>query len=193
MKNFLIIYMLAYQTEILYTTILLTIMVIGLLLTKRAIRRFGFIKSIEVNRRKIILNLVYLFTYIIVISILAIIWGVDHKQFVVFISSVLAVLGVGFFAQWSILSNLTASIILFFSHPVRIGHRIRILDKDFNLTGKVKDITGFYFFMITDNGQDITLPNSYVIQKGIQILKKDEEPGDLSFIPPVTNENETTS
>ncbi|GAA4273150.1 mechanosensitive ion channel family protein [Aquimarina gracilis] len=185
--------MLAYQSEILYTLVLLGIMVIVLLLTKRAIRRFSFIKSIEVNRRKIILNLIYLLAYIIMISILAIIWGVDHKQFAVFISSVLAVLGVGFFAQWSILSNLTASVILFFSHPVRIGQRIRILEKDFNLTGRVKDITGFYFFMITDNGQDITLPNSYVLQKGIQILKEDEEPGDLSFITPDTNEQETSA
>ncbi|MEB3345341.1 mechanosensitive ion channel family protein [Aquimarina gracilis] len=193
-KNFLQpFFMLAYQSEILYTLVLLGIMVIVLLLTKRAIRRFSFIKSIEVNRRKIILNLIYLLAYIIMISILAIIWGVDHKQFAVFISSVLAVLGVGFFAQWSILSNLTASVILFFSHPVRIGQRIRILEKDFNLTGRVKDITGFYFFMITDNGQDITLPNSYVLQKGIQILKEDEEPGDLSFITPDTNEQETSA
>ncbi len=183
--------MLAYQSEILYTIILLSIMIVILLLTKRAIRRFGFIKSIEVNRRKIILNLIYLLAYIIAISILAIIWGVDHKQFVVFISSVLAVLGVGFFAQWSILSNLTASVILFFSHPVRIGHRIRILEKDFNLTGKVKDITGFYFFMITDTGQDITLPNSYVLQKGIQILKENEDPGDLSFMAYDIKDKET--
>ncbi|GAA4272022.1 mechanosensitive ion channel domain-containing protein [Aquimarina gracilis] len=185
--------MLTYQTEILHTAILLVIMFAIIFLTKRAIRRFGFIRSIEVNRRKIILNLSYLVIYIFVISILAIIWGVDLKQFTVFISSVLAVLGVGFFAQWSILSNLTASVILFFSHPVRIGHRIRILEKDFNLTGRVKDITGFYFFMITDNGQDITLPNSYVLQKGIQILKEDEAPGDLGFINPDTNNKEISA
>ena len=87
-----------------------------------------------------------------------------------FVSSILAVLGVGFFAQWSILSNLTASVILFFNHPVRIGDRIRILDKDFDLTGVVKDITGFYFFLYTDDGRNVSLPNSIVIQKGIEIL-----------------------
>ncbi len=101
-----------------------------------------------------------------------IIWGIDLKEFSVFISSVLAVIGIAFFAQWSILSNLTASIILFFSHPVRIGDRIRVLDKDFDWTGKVIDITGFYVFMTTDQGENITLPTSLVIQKGIQIMNE---------------------
>ncbi|GAA3515623.1 hypothetical protein GCM10022393_31960 [Aquimarina addita] len=164
--------MIIYQKELLYTLILIGLMIVIILITKNAIKRFSFVKSIEINRRKVISNLSYLFIYILTGSCLAIIWGVDHKQFVVFISSVLAVLGVGFFAQWSILSNLTASVILFFSHPVRIGDRIRIMDKDFDWTGVVKDITGFYLFMKTDDNRNITLPNSLVIQKGIEILDK---------------------
>lgn len=164
--------MLNYKQELLFTIVLLVIMILMILLTKRAIRRFGFVRSIEVNRRKVIFYLSYLFIYGIAAAILAVIWGVDLKQFTVFISSVLAVLGVGFFAQWSILSNLTASVILFFSHPVRLGDRIRILDKDFDWTGEVKDITGFYLFMTTDDGRNITLPTSLVIQKGIEILDK---------------------
>lgn len=164
--------MLNYKQELLFTIVLLVIMILMILLTKRAIRRFSFVRSIEVNRRKVIFYLSYLFIYGIAAAILAVIWGVDLKQFTVFISSVLAVLGVGFFAQWSILSNLTASVILFFSHPVRLGDRIRILDKDFDWTGEVKDITGFYLFMTTDDGRNITLPTSLVIQKGIEILDK---------------------
>ncbi len=166
--------MMVYKQELLQTLVLVSIMVLVLLITKRAIRRFSFIRSIDANRRKIIFNLSYLFIYIAVGSVLAIIWGVDHKQFALFISSVLAVLGVGFFAQWSILSNLTASVILFFSHPIRLGDRVRILDKDFDWTGEVKDITGFYLFMKTDDNRNITIPNSLVIQKGIEILDKNE-------------------
>jgi small-conductance mechanosensitive channel len=86
----------------------------------------------------------------------------------------LAVLGIGFFAQWSILSNITASFILFFYHPIRIGHRIKIIDKDYNWVGEVKNITAFYFFIETDAGENISLPNSLVMQKGIEILAKEE-------------------
>lgn len=78
----------------------------------------------------------------------------------------------GFFAQWSILSNLTASVILFFNHPLRIGDKIRILDKDFNWTGVVTDISGFYLFMTTDADEKISIPTSMVMQRGIEILEK---------------------
>ncbi|WP_242502046.1 mechanosensitive ion channel domain-containing protein [Flagellimonas olearia] len=105
------------------------------------------------------------------------------KDFSLFLSSTLAILGVGFVAQWSILSNLTASVILFFSHPLRLGDRIRVLDKDFDWTGKVEDISGFYLFMRTDDGRRITIPTNLVIQKGIEILKNEEEDtGEEEFI-----------
>ncbi|KAA1242127.1 mechanosensitive ion channel family protein [Aquimarina sp. RZ0] len=166
--------MFIYKQELLLTSILFVMLILVVFITKRAIKRFSFVKVIDINRRKVIFNVSYLFIYIAGGSFLAIIWGVDHKQFVVFISSILAVLGVGFFAQWSILSNLTASVILFFSHPMRIGDRIKVLDKDFNWSGEVKDITGFYLFMKTDDGCDITLPTSLVMQKGIEILGKEK-------------------
>ncbi|TPN84488.1 mechanosensitive ion channel domain-containing protein [Aquimarina algicola] len=166
--------MLIYKQEVFFSIILIAIMFFITLIIKRAIKKFSFVKSIEINRRKVIFNTSYLVIYIITGSILALIWGVDLKQFTVFISSILAVLGVGFFANWSILSNITASVILFFSHPIRIGDRIKIIDKDYNWIGEVRDITGFYFFMITDSGEKIYFPTSMVIQKGIQILDKDE-------------------
>jgi small-conductance mechanosensitive channel len=102
----------------------------------------------------------------------AVIWGVDFKQVSVYLSSIIAVLGISFFAQWSILSNLTSSVILFFYHPMRIGDRVRVLDKDFNWVGIVTDITGFYVHIKTDDNENITLPNSLVIQRGIQLLNK---------------------
>jgi len=164
--------MIIYKNEILLTVVVFVILFFILLITKLGIRKFSVLRSINPNRRKLILNLSFLIQYLLAGIVLMIIWGIDLKEFSVFISSVLAVIGIAFFAQWSILSNLTASIILFFSHPVRIGDRIRVLDKDFDWTGKVIDITGFYVFMTTDQGENITLPTSLVIQKGIQIMNE---------------------
>ncbi|WP_108866503.1 mechanosensitive ion channel family protein [Aquimarina aquimarini] len=163
---------LVYRDEILLTVIIVVLLFFVLLITKQVIKKFSILRAINPNRRKLIRNLSYLFHYLIAGIALVVVWGVKFEEFSVFISSILAVIGVAFFAQWSILSNLTASIILFFSHPVRIGDRIRVLDKDFDWTGEVKDITGFYLFMITDTGENITLPTSLVIQKGIQIMSK---------------------
>jgi len=163
-----------FKYELLLTIVVIIVMMILIMSIKNAIKKFSFVKAIDANRRKIIFILTYFIVYIVFGALLAVIWGVDFNRLSVFISSVLAVLGVGFFAQWSLLSNLTASAILFFNHPVRIGSRIRILDKDFELVGEVKDITGFYFFMKTDKGELITFPNSLIMQKGIEILKDKE-------------------
>jgi len=163
-----------FKYELLLTIVVIIVMMILIMSIKNAIKKFSFVKAIDANRRKIIFILTYFIVYIVFGALLAVIWGVDFNRLSVFISSVLAVLGVGFFAQWSLLSNLTASAILFFNHPVRIGSRIRILDKDFELVGEVKDITGFYFFIKTDKGELITFPNSLIMQKGIEILKDKE-------------------
>ncbi|MFT0715267.1 mechanosensitive ion channel family protein [Flagellimonas lutimaris] len=163
---------LSFKSEILLTIILLAVIIALNSLSKRGIRRFGKTSSIDMNSRKIIFYLSNLLFYLIAFIGISLIWGVDLKDFSVFMSSILAILGVGFVAQWSILSNLTASVILFFNHPLRLGDRIRVMDKDFDWTGKVEDISGFYLFMRTDDGKQITIPTNLVIQKGIEILKE---------------------
>ena len=91
-----------------------------------------------------------------------------------FITSVLTVIGVAFFAQWSILSNITAGIIVFFSSPFKIGDTIKILDKDFPIEAKIVDIKSFYTLLKTAEGQEITLPNNLLLQKGIEIILEEE-------------------
>src|SRR5690606_17421057 len=161
------------KEEVLYTAILLLVLYALNRLLKSAIRRFGKNSAINMNSRKIIFYLTNLFFYILAFAGISLIWGVNLEDFSLFFTSVLAIVGIGFVAQWSILSNLTASVILFFSHPLRLGNRVRVLDKDFDWTGRVVDITAFYLFMRTDDGRTITIPTNLVIQKGIEILNDD--------------------
>jgi len=88
---------------------------------------------------------------------------------VLFLSSFIAVLGIALFAQWSMLSNVTASILLFVSHPAKIGDTISILDKDYPLSGKIKDIGAFFVIIETDSKEVITIPNSLFFQKMIKV------------------------
>lgn len=172
--------LMSFKTEILVTVILLMVIIGINTLSKRAIRRFGRTSSIDMNSRKIIFYLSNLLFYGMALVGISLIWGVDLQEFSLFLSSILAFVGIGFVAQWSILSNLTASVILFFSHPLRLGDRIRVQDKDFDWTGKVEDISGFYLFMRTDDGRRITIPTNLVIQKGIEILQHDYEEEETS-------------
>lgn len=138
---------------------------------KYAVIRFTKSKAIDANRKKIILNFFYAVLFILFFAFLALIWSLNLEEFIVFLGSILAVLGVGFFAQWSLLSNLTSSVILFFMHPMRIGDRIRIINKDYIWVGTLTNISGFYLYLTTDNGEKITFPNSLVMQHAIEILK----------------------
>lgn len=168
------------NNAVLNKTILLVILMILLFIlvfvTKKIIKIYVVKNAIEPHRRKLILYLFYLVYYVIAFFLILLIFGIEIKQIGVFASSVLAVLGVGFFAQWSMLSNLTASVILFFYHPMRIGDTIRIVDKEYDLTGEVKNITGFYVLLyIADGNRKITIPNTIILYKGIELLSKTKQ------------------
>ncbi len=162
--------MLAYKYEILATIVSLSILLLVKFIIGRLIHKFSKNKLINENRKKITRKVNNLLFYVLSGVLLAAIWGVESRQLIVFVSSILTILGIGFFAQWSILSNLTAGLILFFNHPVRIGDKIRILDKDFDYKGEITDITGFFLHMKTDNGEILIWPNSKILEKGIEIL-----------------------
>ena len=98
------------------------------------------------------------------------IWGVDKQNIVVALSSVFAVIGVALFAQWSILSNVTAGIIIFFNSPIKIGDYIQILDKDFPIQARVVDLLTFYTHLRTDDGELHVFPNSLLLQRGVTVI-----------------------
>lgn len=100
--------------------------------------------------------------------VLLAIWGVDQTDIALFISSILTVLGIAFFAQWSILSNITSSIIIFFNHPITIGDSLTIMDKDFQIEGEIYDIGIFFITIKSISGELVTVPSSVLMQKMIK-------------------------
>lgn len=97
--------------------------------------------------------------------------GIDYGKFIVFLSSAFAVLGIALFAQWSILSNITAGILIFFNFPYRVGDTVRIANKDFDLSGMIEEITTFHVLIRHADGNLITYPNSLILQTPVIKLK----------------------
>ena len=159
------------KIQILFVTISLIVLILLMMITKRITRKVTLVKNLEPNRRKVVLNSFYFLYYLIFSAALVIILGIKFEDVTIFFSSVIALLGVAFFAQWSLLSNLTASVIIFFYHPLKIGDRVKILDGEFKSEGVIKNITGFYTMMELDNGRSVSIPNSLILQKGIEIIK----------------------
>ncbi|MEX1670675.1 mechanosensitive ion channel family protein [Zhongshania guokunii] len=93
--------------------------------------------------------------------------GLGYHQVFIFMSSFLAVLGIALIAQWSMLSHLTAGVIIFFAFPYRIGDRIKVVDKDDDITGRILEIALFHVLIRRDDGTTVVYPNSMILQKAV--------------------------
>jgi small-conductance mechanosensitive channel len=106
------------------------------------------------------------------ITLIAIVWEISFRGLSVYFASFFTIVGVAFFASWSILSNVTAYAILFFYFPFKIGSKIKIIDGDNSVEGKVDDITIFFISIKLASGEKVTYPNNVALQKAIMELPK---------------------
>jgi small-conductance mechanosensitive channel len=125
------------------------------------------------TRGKIIKKLFQIIFTSLLFFIILTIWGVDQSDFMVYLVSVLTVIGIALFAQWSHLSNLTSAIIIFFSHNVRLDDVVSIIDRDYEIEGRVSDVGFFFIRLKTVEGEEIILPNNIFMQK---MIKKRTQP-----------------
>lgn len=136
-------------------------------IAKRLIKNHSDKNSFEETRTIYVSKFINFFLSILLGIGLFAVWNLDAKSFLLYFGSFFTVAGVALFAQWSILSNITASVILFFAFPFKIGSRIKIMDDKNSVLGVVHDITFFVIQIRTDEGNIISYPNNLAIQKGI--------------------------
>jgi len=147
-------------------------------------RALGDLRVLYITR---LMNIAMVFCCIVVMCLIL---GLGYSEISVFLSSIFAVVGIALFAQWSILSNVTASMIIFFGFPYQVNDRIKILDKDDDMSGIIVEITMFHVILRRADGNLITYPNTLILQKAV--LKLDyplvepiaENAEDLTALPP---------
>lgn len=161
-----------FYIEIVATVITLLLFVSIRFFVDKIVRRFAKVSDSIEHRTNLVIKYINVLVNILAAIVLFTIWGIRTTQIIVFASSISAIIGVAMFAQWSILSNITAGIILFFNFPFKIGDVILIHDKDFPIEGEIMDITAFHALLKTKNGERVTYPNNLLIQKGITIVKQ---------------------
>ena len=162
--------------KIIQTIVVVVVITLAHIFTRRSVNKILKKINFTLQRRKITLRMINILLTLAAIVFLAAIWGVNQSELVVFISSIMAVLGVAFVAQWSLLSNMTAGLILFFNHPLKIGDHIKLIEKDFVIEGIVNDITFFFVHIKTENKEIITVSNTVILQKNISIVTSKDSP-----------------
>lgn len=161
-----------YKLQIFETAIVLVFLILVKIIARNSINRILSKFDFGIERKRISHKIVNLFITLFALIFLAGIWNIDRSQLMVFITSTITLVGVGFIAQWSILANVTSSLILFFNHPMKLGQEIQILDKEYDINGTLVDISFFFLYIKTDDGETITIPNSVVLSKVIKIHPK---------------------
>lgn len=116
-------------------------------------------------------KLVNVILLLLLITIIGAVWEVSFQGLSLYFASIFTFIGVALFATWSVLSNLTASVILFFFFPYRIGRKVKIIDGDNSIEGQIVDITLFHIKVETDDDRIVAYPNNLAIQKPIMQSK----------------------
>jgi small-conductance mechanosensitive channel len=178
MENFI----LTNQNELLLT--LATIVVILLLkfIGNKTVKRIGRVSHIVEARILLITKYVSILLTFFGIGALAFIWGVNFRELGLLFSSIFAVVGIALFASWSILSNVTSGVILFFFFPFKIGDRVKVMDKEIiDGTDKgygvfvIENIKSFHVLLRNSEGELLTYPNNMMLQKGVTLIKTHQE------------------
>lgn len=159
-----------YYGKIIATVILIIVIYVLRLIIRKVVLKFTEYSLKSDNRSKLIIKYFNSLLNILFVIFIILMWGVDTAQLFTFVGAAITFIGVAFFAQWSVLSNFTAGVIMFFAFPFKIGDRIRIQDKDFPIEAEIDDIKAFHTILITAEGERISYPNNLFLQKAVVVL-----------------------
>ncbi|MCC8019421.1 MAG: mechanosensitive ion channel family protein [Rikenellaceae bacterium] len=155
--------------QIIATVVAVLLLWLSKMVTAKIVNKYGTLLQKSEIRRLQIRQVISILLNILFFIVIAFIWGVKTNNLWVAISSIIAILGVALFAQWSVLSNVTAGIIMFFGAPFRVGDDITIIDKDIPIEATIENIHTFYTHIRKPDGQLIVIPNNLFLQKIVSI------------------------
>lgn len=97
--------------------------------------------------------------------VIAAVWGIGFNSVLIFTSTTLTLLGVALFANWSLLSNITAYFLLLLQPHYRLGTFIRVIDADNYVEGSIAEITIFCTKLTSTDDETIVYPNNLLLSK----------------------------
>jgi len=162
-----------FRNEIINSVFVFGILFIIQFIANLLVKKIGRSKRKNKGRIKLISRYVSASFFLIALLIEAFVLGVEVDDLIFLFSSVFAILGITLFASWSIFSNVTSGIIVFFSFPYKIGDKIHVHDKEHEVIGIIEDIRSFQIHIRQNNGDLVTYPNNMLLQKAVTLVEKD--------------------
>lgn len=159
-------------TEVINTTLLLRgVLTAGLLAVafailyalKAAIESYINVRQIHRLRGRFVYRSARALLLVFVAFSLAYVWGFDPEKLWVLVTGFIGLVAIGFFAVWSLLSNMVAGTFLFLSDPFRINDEIEVPEVE--ISGRVLDIRPLFVVLKEPSGHTIYIPNNMLFQK----------------------------
>jgi small-conductance mechanosensitive channel len=105
--------------------------------------------------------------WVIVAMLLLEMWGISVGGLWTLLVSATTVIGVGFLATWTMVSNITASFFIAIWRPFRLGDTIEVLPE--NLKGRVIDSNLMFVVVRESGGSVIQIPNNLFFQRMFKV------------------------
>lgn len=128
--------------------------------------------------RNVLRWLVRIMTFVLVLGV----FGFELGGLWAMISTVLAMVAIGFVAVWSLLSHTSATVILAILRPFHVGDDIEMPSE--GVVGRVIDINFFFTTLLDHSGAQWRVPNNLFFQK---VLKRTSQPRYASLAQQLNN------
>lgn len=100
-------------------------------------------------------------------------WGVSVSGLWTLLVSAAAIIGVGFLATWSMISNITASLFITLWRPFSLGETVEVLPEA--LKGRVIDRNLMFVVVRENSGTLIYVPNNIFFQKTFRVSDTEQK------------------
>lgn len=157
--------------EFIISLLIIVLFFISRRIVKKLVIRHAAKHDFDKSRMLYVVKITGMVNFMIFAVLLGFVWEISLSGLSFYFASIFTVIGVALFANWSILSNMTASVILFFFFPHKIGSHIKIQDGEDSIEGVILDIKVFYILIETAEGKTISYPNNLAMQKPIINIK----------------------
>ena len=156
---------------LLVSVALIIFALIAILALNRLMR--GWLRSLEarvhlsyetvLTLTRVVSGGLWLVTALLVLNL----WGVSVSGMWTLLASAIAVIGVGFLAVWTMVSNVTASFFISLWRPFRLGQTVEILPEA--LKGRVIDRNLMFTMLRDEDGNLLQVPNNLFFQKMFRV------------------------
>jgi small-conductance mechanosensitive channel len=164
-----------HKLELVISMLIIVLYIVSRQLVKRLIIRRANRHDAHKSRILYVTKVTNIAITVVFGALLGFIWEISLSGLSFYFASIFTVVGVGLFATWSLLSNVTASVILFFFFPFKVGSSIKVQDGVNSIEGVILDITMFYIEIETPEGNVVAFPNNVAIQKAFIVNKNTAE------------------